>query len=257
MPSLKELIKRLIKSEKKIATVVSFPKSGRTWVRVMLDDLEIRAAYTHAGSEYTSDRHFSELPNPSAIRTLKNVLFLFRDPRDTVVSGYFQKIKRTDSQLVCSDLSDFIRDPRYGVEKVVRFNLAWLNSQNHPQKREIKAISYEALRQNPIAGMTAIYTYLIGRPPSRPDLIESVVQSASFSRMQALERSGELGSKYGKILTPGNQNDPESFKVRKGKIGGFTDYLTAEDIDFCSKLMAQHQYSERLSQVSSMMLDFA
>jgi hypothetical protein len=27
-------------------------------------------------------------------------------------------------------------------------------------------------------------------------------------------------------------NDPESYKTRRGKVGGYVDYLTAEDIAF-------------------------
>lgn len=32
--------------------VVSFPKSGRTWLRVMMDALSINAEYTHAQSDH-------------------------------------------------------------------------------------------------------------------------------------------------------------------------------------------------------------
>jgi hypothetical protein len=44
--------------------------------------------------------------------------------------------------------------------------------------------------------------------------------------MQKLEAAGAFDSK---ILHPGDVRDPESFKVRRGKIGGYCEYLSAED----------------------------
>ncbi len=44
--------------------------------------------------------------------------------------------------------------------------------------------------------------------------------------MQKLENAGAFDSK---ILRAGDTQDPESFKVRRGKIGGFEDYLSPED----------------------------
>lgn len=38
--------------------------------------------------------------------------------------------------------------------------------------------------------------------------------------MHAQERNGELGTRYGATFTPGDPSDPESMKVRKGKVGG-------------------------------------
>ena len=40
--------------------------------------------------------------------------------------------------------------------------------------------------------------------------------------MKKLEAAGAFDSK---ILKPGNVTDPESFKVRRGKVGGYREYL--------------------------------
>jgi hypothetical protein len=254
MPSLKSVTKRLFGTNRKIGTVISFPKSGRTWLRVMLDNLEIKLKYTHAGTEYGTHCHFIDLPEPRAVKTEGKLLFLLRDPRDTAVSSYFEKSKRKNNVADHSDISDFIRDPRYGIEKIVCFNTAWLNEKNYADFRHYKAISYEALRGDPVAGLAALYTYLKGWPPRQQDLIRQVVEESSFARMQARERSGELAAKYGSILRPGDFNDPESFKVRKGKVGGFTDYLNAADIDFCNNIMVQYQYDAAIGNGAGIML---
>ena len=47
---------------------------------------------------------------------------------------------------------------------------------------------------------------------------------AAFDQMQSLERNrGIKGQQY-------DRTDPESLRVRKGRVGGYTDYLDEEDI---------------------------
>jgi len=50
-------------------------------------------------------------------------------------------------------------------------------------------------------------------------------------RKVELENAGKIIDKY-HSLAPGDINDPESFKIRRGKIGGYIDYLSKEDIEF-------------------------
>ena len=81
------------RSEKQLDSVrgllVSFPKSGRTWVRVMLDSLSIKLRYTHDGSDNSLGTHFNDLVPCQVDVTDRPLLFLHRDPRDTAVSGFF------------------------------------------------------------------------------------------------------------------------------------------------------------------------
>ncbi len=36
----------------------------------------------------------------------------------------------------------------------------------------------------------------------------------------------------GGMLKPANQDDPESYKTRRGKIGGYADYLSPEQVEY-------------------------
>lgn len=114
--------------KKHMGTLVSFPKSGRTWLVVMLDQLDVKMVNTHAGSEYVIGCHHYDLPKPKANAGPGKQLFLLRDPRDTVISGYFQKTKRNTSNNYHGSIAQFIRDPRYGIEKIIYFNLTWLKT---------------------------------------------------------------------------------------------------------------------------------
>ena len=59
--------------------------------------------------------------------------------------------------------------------------------------------------------------------------LDAAIDGASFGAMRDLERSGAIEHA---MLRPGDAADPESFKVRRGKVGGFVDYLDADDCDF-------------------------
>jgi hypothetical protein len=53
--------------------------------------------------------------------------------------------------------------------------------------------------------------------------------------MRQLEASRSFATK---ILQPRNPDDPESFKVRKGMIGGFREYLSAESQSYARQVCA-------------------
>ncbi|MEL6948077.1 MAG: sulfotransferase domain-containing protein [Pseudomonadota bacterium] len=206
--------------------MISFPKSGRTWLRVMLDKLEIALDYSHAGSGHVSALHLSKLNNKER-RKYRKIVFLHRDPRDTAVSGYHQ----TNSRLKGYDasISDFIRDPHHGVEKIDHFNRLWIETAaNDP---DILVVSYEQLKADTDACLAQICTFL--EQDRAPDVIAKAVAEGAFEKMQAREKSGFYKKQYGKVLTQISSDDPNSAKVRKGKVGGYKDELSAQDIAYC------------------------
>jgi sulfotransferase family protein len=59
---------------------------------------------------------------------------------------------------------------------------------------------------------------------------------SAFDNMKKLEAAGAFDSK---ILQPGDARDPESFKVRRGKVGGYIDYLEEADITYVAEVMRE------------------
>lgn len=206
----------------------------------MLDRLGIALWVTHAGSGHSKAKHFSELQIRDRSEARKRIV-LRRDPRDTAVSGYFQMSKRLGGY--AGDISAFVRDPRHGVEKIARFNLLWAE---HPREAgTCLPVSYEALHADTIGRLTEVVAFL-GEQRAAQDIAQAV-ETSSFTAMQRDEREGKLAARFGEGLTARDVNDPESFKVRRGKVGGYRDYLSTEDIAYCDSVIARYDYDARLA----------
>lgn len=212
--------------------VVSFPKSGRTWLRVMLDELGVDLEYTHAHSGHRGAHHMSDLDTKRE-KNYDRILFLHRDPRDTAISGYYQKEKRLSGYE--GTMSEFIRSPNHGVEKIIHFNKLWIDLAKTRSKMLV--ISYEKLHEDTAGCLKAIAEFF-GYSLSEADINRSV-NAGQFDTMKDRERSGFYEKQYGKALAVHNLKDENSFKVRKGQVGGYKDELSEEDIEYCNQIVAK------------------
>ena len=212
--------------------LASFPKSGRTWLRVMLNQLGIEIPITHDGSAHVLAIPYQKLIKNK--RKYKNVklIFLVRDPRDVVVSGFFQASKRT--KVYERSIAEFIRDPRHGIQKILTFYNIW--DRNKHKAAGFHLLRYEDLKKNTFVELKRAVEFL-DVDGIDDKAIEGAVEFGSFENMQKREKEGYFKEKYGRGLTPGDKNDTESFKVRKGKVGGYTEYLSDEDVEYCNEMI--------------------
>lgn len=238
---------RLLSIFRRRNCVVSHPKSGRTWLRVMLDDLGIRADYTHAGPAKKGYLHYKEL-STNLPRPYARILILTRDPRDAAVSGYHQMTKRSEeSHRFAGTMGEFLRDPRLGVEKAAHFNLLW--AEFAAGREDAIVVSYEDMLADTVGMVTTIARFF-GADPSRHE-VEDIVGRNAFPRMQERERSGELGKTYGAPLAPRDAEDPSTYKVRRGRVGGYREELSSDDIAYCDATLYDLDYFNRMEQLTS------
>jgi hypothetical protein len=228
--------------------VISLGKSGRTWLRVMLhkylslrfdvpfDEIRLDSsahafpaiAYTHElAAHFRDDRWTRRLVGksilPRSVTDSRQIVILSRDPRDVVVSSHFHKTQRS-MKTDCS-LEEFIHHPRWGIAGLVYIMNRWRRRfADHPN---CHWLSYEALRADPRAEMERLLASL--GIPVESEALEAAIEFARFDRMQAAEARGEFADKR---LRPGQSDQPDSFKVRRGKVGGYRDYFDAAAIEF-------------------------
>ena len=237
------------------ALVVSVPKSGRTWLRVFLSSylsglkqqqMELYAAsavhkikYTHDLWEHrTAPHRYDRLRGrwliPTRNRRNKPKVLLVRDPRDLMVSLYFQLTKRSSdkhSSDFSGTLSELLVDKRFGVQQVVASMNVWYREWR--RRDNFLMIRYEDAKLDDAATFRRVLDFL------RVEIDEAVFQESlnfsKFDNMKKIEKSGnvdkKLTSSIGDVaLAPGDIDDPESFKIRKGKVGNYKEYMSDADL---------------------------
>jgi hypothetical protein len=60
--------------------------------------------------------------------------------------------------------------------------------------------------------------------------------------MQQNEAKGKYAKRYAAALSPRDRDDRETFKVRRGVVGGYVDYLSQTDIAHCEAVLNRYQY---------------
>lgn len=234
------------KSEAKVI-IVSFPKCGRTWLRLMIG----RVFADHYGAKEVCnilalDKMARKCPEIPCIRVTHDddpqnktpeellrskaycrgtkVLLLVRDPKDVVVSLYFQKNRREG----CSSdsISEFIRNRRGGLETIIEWYNIWAANMTKPS--EFLLVRYEDMHADCAEQLKRVLGF-IGVVDVSSECIQSAVEYGQFENMRELERANAFNTK---IFRPADPKDPESFKTRRGVVGGYSKYLSSGDIEY-------------------------
>jgi hypothetical protein len=237
------------------AIVVSVPKSGRTWLRVFLYSYFCRSVnreftisnrklagtgapkvmFTHDLCGYVRNRKLKfrllgKTLIPAHASRTKPILLLVRDPRDVVVSYFFQKTRRGSNYR--GDLPEMIRHPRFGVNSIVEILNTWMAEWG--SRKDFKVIRYEDCRNNPEATFREVLIFL-GFEKIDEASFRHALEFSSFDNMKKMESARQFKNK---ILSAGNVKDPDSYKTRRGIVGGFKDYLSPADIRYMNEALS-------------------
>jgi hypothetical protein len=244
--------------------LISYPKCGRTWLRLMIG----RAMQRHFSLPedenillLNSRRRFHPqspritvvhddrpmLKTPQELETdktrfrSKKVIFLARDPRDVIVSSYFEAMHR--SQVIgdnpyekrtagfSGSLPEFIDRHVGGFDTLIRYYQIWYANREIP--RDFLLIRYEEMKANPEIELQRTLDFL-GLMNVDHDTITEAVAFASFENMQRMELEGRFQSA---MLRPAKAVNGETYKTRKGKIGNYINYLTPLEIEILNQKM--------------------
>jgi hypothetical protein len=244
--------------------LVSWGKSGRTWLRVMLsrayqlkghlggrdlldfDNLKKRDSqlpavfFTHNNylRDYTGNQH-------SKSHFLgKRTVLLVRDPRDVAVSQFFQwQFRMRPNKKFINDYPphgstidvwNFVLDKEAGVPRIVDYFNGW--AQALPDLQDHLVVRYEDMRKDPRAVLAEILAFTGTEVTA--EQVQDGVDFAAYDNMKKMEKDSFFKGS-GARVKPGDMDNPQSFKVRKGKVGGYRDYFTDEQCAQLDQLVAQ------------------
>ena len=245
----------MAKAQRANFLIIGHPKSGNTWLKVMISRLyQLRYNLPESTLINTDEfaRKIPEIPRLAATNGYysyegevgkllavgapdnplrhKPVMFLARNPIDIAVSWFHQFTKRqsrakqelinhwidnpVDRRTV--QMWEFVRHSDIGLPSLIEYQNTW--ARNVADLDQGLLVKYEELRSEPVPTLQKIIA-LMGEDFSE-DEIRAAVEWGSFDNLQKLETSGTFSQSGMKLV---NANDPSTFKVRRGKVGGYRD----------------------------------
>ena len=254
---------------RKAVTLHSFPKCGRTWLRMLIAHyfnryfalnvpINLQTVFTlipndHAGlkgKEHFQFSHVTGMPLITASHAMDHPgndgdILLLRTIPDVVVSDFFQLQKLG---VIDDDMDDFIVSSHGSLKLYCRFLNKWARN---PARKRMHLLTYEGLHHDTENELARLLNHL--SIPVDAGYVASAVKNADFKHMQLAEKtSGHAGM--------GQASDnPEMMKVRKGQVNGFTDYLTERQIRQLQSIVQQHLSPEARAMITyyGLSIDFA
>jgi hypothetical protein len=243
--------------------LMSWGKSGRTWLRVMLSRAYTLKANLPASELLDFDNLKAVHPElPAVFFTHNNylrdytgnaqskshfkgkrIVLLVRDPRDVAVSQFFQwQFRMRPNKKFINDYPphgadittwDFVLDKEAGVPRIIDYFNGW--AQAIPELQDVLVVRYEDMRSDPAEVLRRIFAFT-GTDISEQQVAEAV-EFAAYENMKKMEQDSFFKGSGARVKAADKDN-PQSFKVRKAKVGGFRDYFTDEQ---CNELDAMMQ----------------
>ena len=229
---------------------ISTPKSGRTWVRCLINHyyyLLYPLSVTSRNHLYTNKiplihydhANFSRRTlHPVHVKKRVDTLYrrynsnivLFRNPRDVLNSYYHHVVygrhypPYQDEIWKDMTISRFIKS-KHGLERIITHMTAI--SENIKPERTL-VIYYEKLKENPEKELSVIVNYL-GSNTIDENIIKESVKYNSIENMRKREKKGTSEEFQISSRHRGKNDDDRGLKARKGMVGGYKETITDKD----------------------------
>lgn len=220
--------------------IVTFLKSGTTWMQVILHNLltdgNMDFNHIYDVSPWPSNEAFlgktaeriNSLPSPRILKSheryekfeddLKNkIIYVYRNPKDVAVSLYHHNRNYLDPDLTFDKNFDEYFSDIEKKQNFFSFNADWFANKN---RYKILYISYESLKYNFDETIYKIAKFL--NVQLTPEILERTKIHASFEYMKQNE------TKFGEVAPEPKKEFVYNEFIRKGETGEGDKYLSDE-----------------------------
>lgn len=230
---------------------LSYPKSGRTWVRFLVDAYLADLHGIRVSNVFEVERRLDprwriewEHLTGAMIRLLpydrigevdlssldgRVCIHLSRDPYATLASAYFQARDRV--KVFEGTPSEFVRSPLFGARKLAAFQ-SFVETLEE-RFSSFTPLTYEGFQADPAAGLRAVLEALGAEVDS--ERIGKAVALGAFDSLRRLARTPEYS---GTPIAPVDPANPDSEKVRRGGDGGWRELFSDEDVRYIAEALA-------------------
>jgi hypothetical protein len=173
----------------------------------------------------------------------KKVVLLIRNPLDVAVSQFFQwKFRMRPGKKALNqypehgsdiEIYDFLMDPDAGLTKIIDYLNLWASEAG--KIKNLLIVRYEDMRSNTGEVLEKIVTFL--GTPGDQDQIQEAVRFASVENMRNMETKPTFWLS-GRRMVAKDKSNPNTYKVRKAKGGGYRDYFDDQQIQTLNQLVA-------------------
>ena len=165
----------------------------------------------------------------------KKTVLLVRNPIDVAVSQFFQWKYRMRPEKKAmnkypaheADISvyEFVKDQNQGLSHIIDFMNNW--ARELPNIKDLLVVRYEDLRANPEQEMGRIVEFL--GMEANEAFLKDTAEFASVENLRKKEQENYFW-RSGSRVQAKDVNDPNTFKVRKAKVGGYRDYFDDDQV---------------------------
>lgn len=229
------------------ALSLSYPKSGRTWLRFMIDDYMVRLHGVKLKNVFKVEKTpegaplwWSHLRGRLAHESRPVMLGAFdweglRDRRCVFLMRNFYATLASSYHFVNSgeehpaSPGEFLRDPYVGAVKLVSFYNLWEEIRSVVPAYHL--VSYENIKADPAATLEGVLQF-VGVPLDL-GLVKTIAQEATFQRLRELSLSEDYVDSPLYVSPAG----PNSYKVRKGSNLDYKSLFSREEIAYIASVI--------------------
>jgi len=256
--------KWLIDFIKKDTVLISYPKSGRTWLRMILATILDKSDINISKYEMLPAFHHSPREMVSKFgnncKSLK-IVFLYRDPGDVILSLYaaMATSSKHDSRLgvhYVGSRSSFIRgnvvpdgadhdteivdwNKGFGINKIIKYNNQWHVALKH--FKDSKVITYEDIHSDTFKTIKDLLDWL--NFDCSDEIIKEAIKHSEFENMHKIEHGHGKNNLEHYKGSFGNSHQKKG-RVRQGKVRAYLDDLSEEELEYVMEMKKKSLWSQ-------------